>query len=213
MLSLSSNYTNFMGYDDPSRERTIDKLSRAQMIDFVCRMKSEECLSHMHNQLKSHIDDKEKLPVNSESSVFCFGLIASALSGEGPRLFEALWREMQASGSAEYRTRIIDSLGCYSDVKVLFDLLETILASTAEARYLAAENFRIIQSVYSNTAEGVEATMNFMIEFTSNAVRRSQTANLIQILIENLSTRIHNERLFEKVKFSPNPNIKNMEIG
>lgn len=202
MLELSESFVQHVGYDDRQGEKATDKLSRTQMIDFTCRMKSEECLERMHSKLKSHIDDKEKLSVNLESSVFCFGLMASALSGEGPLLVEALWKEMQASDDTEYRLRIIDSLGCYGDAKVLFDLLETILASTSEVRYLTAENFEIIQSVYTKTVEGVEATMDFMIEFQNDAVRRSQTSNLIEILLENLSKRIFNERLLEKVKIS-----------
>lgn len=202
MLELSESYSTALGFDDRPEEKTIDKQSRSQMIDFSCRMKSEECLSQMHSKLKSHIDIIERLPVNSEASVFCFGLMASAMADEGSQLVEALWREMQASGNTEHRLRIIKSLGCFGDVKVLFDLLETILASTAEARYLTAENFEIIQSVYSATFEGVEATMDFMIEYQNDAVRRSQKSNLVEVLVENLPTRIFEEKLFEKVKNS-----------
>lgn len=199
MLKLSENYSTALGFDDLLDEKAIDKHSRSQMIDFVCRMKSKECLSHMHSKLKSHIDDKERLPVNSESSVFCFGLMASAMADEGSQLVEALWREMQASGNTEYRLRIIKSLGCYGDVKVLSDLLETILASTAEVRYLTAENFEIIQSVYSATFEGVEATVNFFIEYQMDAVRRSQKSNMVEILVESLSKKIYEQKLYEKV--------------
>lgn len=199
MLELSESYSTALGFVDLPGEKAIEKVSRSHMIDFMCRMKSEECLSQMHRKLKSHVDSKEKLPVNSEASAFCFGLMASALADEGSRLVEALWNEMQASGNTEYRLRIIKSLGCYGDVKVLSDLLETILASTAEVRYLTAENFEIIQSVYSATFEGVEATMNFMIEFQNDAVRRSQKSNLVEILVENLPLRIFEEKLFDKV--------------
>lgn len=199
-LELIEDYINKLGYDDLSQESVMDKLSRVQVIDFVCRMESEECLSQMHSKLKSHIDDKEKLPVNSESSVFCFGLMASAMAGEGPHLIQALWMEMQASGSVEYRARIIEALGCYGDVKALTDLLETILGSTTEVRYLISENFKVLQSVFaSGSTEGVEATMNFMIEYTNDAVRRSQTPNLIEILLDELPRRIHNQRLADKV--------------
>lgn len=191
---------NHMGFDDlPHEDKAMDVRARVQLIDFVCRMKSEACLNHMHSQLNSHIVDKEKLPVNLESSIFCYGLMASALSGEGPRLAEALWREMQASGNMEYRLRIIKSLGCYGDVDALLKLLRTILDLTEEAQYFGSESFEVIQSVYSNTAEGVEATMNFMIEFTEDAVKRSEKANLVEILLDNLSKRIHNEMLFSKV--------------
>ena len=201
MLALSENYMRSIGFDDLSQEKAIDKMSRIQMIDFVCRMNSEECLQHMLGKLKSHIEDKEKLPVNLESSVFCYGLMASAFSGEGSRLVEALWREMQDSSNTEYRLRIIHSLGCYGDVKVLFDLLETILASTSEVRYLTTENFQIIQSVYSGTSEGVEATLDFFIEFQNDAIRRSQKINLVETLVEELPKKIFTHRLLDKVKF------------
>lgn len=117
------------------------------------------------------------------------------MSGEGPRLIEALWEEMQASDNTEYRLRIIASLGCYGDVKVLFDLLGKTLATTN----LSAESFKVVQSVYSGSVEGVEATMDFMIEFPSDAVQRLKTANLIEVLVEDLSMRIFNEGLLMKV--------------
>lgn len=200
MLQLSEGYVHHVAFDDLPEEAAIDKASRLQMINFVCRMKSDECLNRMHSKLKSHINDGEKLPVNSETAVFCYGLMASAMSGDGHQLIEALWKEMQASRNTEYRLRIIRALGCYGDGKALYDLLETILATTNEVRYLNAENFEIIQSVFSNTVEGVEATMDFMIEFQNDAVRRSQTTNLIEILVENLSKRIFEERLLDKVR-------------
>lgn len=201
MLDLSENYMHSLGFDDLSQEKAADKLSRNQMIDFVCRMNSEECLQNMLSKLKSHIDDKEILPVNLEFSVFCNGLMASAFSGEGSRIVEALWKEMQDSDNTEYRLRIIKSLGCYGDVKVLFDLLETILATTTEVHYLIPENFEIIQSVYSGTLEGVEATLDFLIEFPNDAVRRSQKSNLVEILVDELPKRISDQRLQAKVTF------------
>ena len=169
------------------------------MIDFMCRLESSDCLSQMHNKLRLHIDGEEKLPVNSEPSVFCFGLMASALADEGSQLVEALWREMQASGNIEYRLRIIKSIGCYRNKKVLFDLLETILATTAEVRYLSGESFSIIQSVYSTSTEGVEAAIEFMIEYQNDAVRRSQRSDLVEVLLAELPRRIFGEETFEKV--------------
>lgn len=201
MLELSENYMEAIGFNDLPEENIVEKLSRNQMIDFACRMNSDECLNLMHSKLTSHIDESVKLPVNIESSAFCYGLMASARSGEGSRLVEALWKEMQASGNTEYRLRIINALGCYANVEVLFDLLETLLASTTEARYLTAENFEVIKSVYSGTTEGVEATLQFFIEYGNDAVRRSQTTNLVEILLEHLPKRIFNARLFDKVNF------------
>lgn len=202
MVELSESYSTVLGFDDLPDENAIDKVSRSQMIDFMCRMKSQECLSQMLNKLKFHVNDIEALAVNSEASVFCYGLMASALANEGPQLFEKMWRKMQASGNTEYRLRIINSLGCYGDRKVLFDLLETILGSTSEARYFRAENFEIIQSVFSATLEGVEATIDFMIEFQSDAVRRSQRSDLVAVLLENLPSRIVDENVFEKVNLN-----------
>lgn len=185
-----------IGFDDLPDEDATTKLARGRLIDFVCRMKSPECLDRMHSDLRSHIDNSDLLlPVDSQSSVFCSGLMASAALGEGSALIEPLWKEMQASDNTEYRLRIIDSLGCYGDVKVLYDLL----ATTNEVRYLTGESFEVMQSVYSKSVEGVEATMDFMIEFPTDAVRRLQTPNLIGILVENLSKRIFSERLLVKV--------------
>lgn len=204
MLELGDGYMQHVGFDDDrSDEDAMSKLARSRLIDFVCRIGSFECRSRMHSELKSHIDDNKTLPVNLQTSVFCSGLMASAMSGEGPRLIEALWEEMQASDNTEYRLRIIASLGCYGDVKVLFDLLGKTLATTN----LSAESFKVVQSVYSGSVEGVEATMDFMIEFPSDAVQRLKTANLIEVLVEDLSMRIFNEGLLMKVN---NIRLRNM---
>lgn len=191
-----------LGFEDREQEdETSDKLSRIQMIDFVCRMKSEDCLNQMHIQLKSYIDDKEKLPVNYESSVFCYGLMASALLGEGPKLMRALLREMQASDNTEYRLRIIRSLGCFADDKALKRLLETTLEFNNKVRYLSNEAIEVIQSVILGSLEGVETTIDFMTEFSNETVSWSKTSNLIESLCDNLSKRIFNERLLDKVKY------------
>lgn len=190
-----------LGFDDREQDETSDKFSRIQMIDFVCRMKSEECLSRMHSKLKSHIDNKEKSSVNLDPSVFCYGLMASALLGEGPELMDALVDKMETSDSTEYRLRIIRSLGCFGDVIALRNLLEKFLLPFSEDRYLSDETIQVVHSVISGSAEGVEASIDFMKEYSSETVSWSQTSNLIEVLIENLSKGIFNERLLDKVKF------------
>lgn len=188
-----------LGFDDLPQDKALDKLLRSEMIDFLCKMGSEECLGRMHRKLKSHIDKEEKLPVNLESSVFCSGLLASAHSGEGTRLVFALWKEMQSSNNVEYRLRIIRALGCYADVGVLNDLLETILATNSEVQYLAAENFEIVQSIFANSLEGVEAVIDFMTRRKNDAIRRVQRSDLLEILLEHLPPKIADRRLQLKV--------------
>lgn len=189
-----------LGFDDLPQDKVLDKLLRSEMIDFICKMGSEECLGRMHRKLKSHIDKEEKLPVNLESSVFCSGLLASAQSGEGTKLVFALWKEMQDSNSIEYRLRIVKALGCYTDVGVLNDLLETILATNSEVQYLAAENFEIVQSLFLNSLEGVEAVIDFMTWRRNDAIRRIQRSDLLEILLENLPLKIFDARLQYKVR-------------
>lgn len=203
MLELSEKFVSSIGYEDLAEDTAVEKMTRVQMIAFACSMGSESCLQQMYSKLRSYIDDELfTLPVYLQPSVFCYGLKASTTLGDGPRLAETLWRKMQKSDNSEYRLRVIDALGCYNDVKGLFDLLETILASTAEVRYLISENFEVVQSVYSKTPEGVEATLDFYTEFQSDAVRRTQKNGLVEILAEELSKRIFDQRLKDKVRLS-----------
>lgn len=200
MRELSESYMQDVGFEDLSLnlENAADKLSRHRMINFACRMKSEECLDEMHSKLESHIVDEETLPVDLESSVFCYGLMAaSALEGGGLDFFEALRAKMQSSGSLEYRLKVIDALGCYDDVDVLFELLDSVWKPTSELRFHPDEKFKVIQAIHSHTIQGVEATMNFMIKYKDEAW--TGKSNFIEILLEQLSKRIFNEALRTKV--------------
>lgn len=199
-MDLSEDFMMELSFDDLPQDKALDKLLRSEMIDFMCKMQSEECLGRMHRKLKSHIDNEEKLPVNLESSVFCSGLLASAQSGEGTTFVFALWKEMQSSNSIEHRLRIIRALGCYADVGVLNDLLETILATNSEVRYEAAENFEIVQSLFVNSLEGVEAVIDFMTRRRNDAIRRIQRSDLLEILLKNLPSKIFDRRLQLKVR-------------
>lgn len=199
-MAYSEGFMMKLGFDDQPSEKVIDTLLRSEMIDFFCKMGSEECLSRMHSKLKLHIEEGKEIPLNLESSVFCSGLLASAQSGEGATLVSALWTKMQGSSDREYRLRIIRALGCFADMKVLDDLLETILATNSEVQYLAAENFEIVQSIFMNSLEGVEAVIDFLTRRKNDAIRRILRSDLLEIILEQLPPKISDIRLQVKVR-------------
>lgn len=174
------------------------KFSRLQMIDFTCRMSFDECLSKMHAQLVSYLDNGVKLPVNLEASIFCYGLKASASVNE-LRYFTQLRLQLQDSQDTEYRLRIIEALGCYEDASALYDYMKTITSDTNSARYRQYEYMEVLQSAYSKTREGIEAVIRFLTEYSDTAVTRTRTPNLIEIIIRDITPRIFDYGLFEQV--------------
>lgn len=196
---MSVHYMETIGFDDLDDEPLMNKFSRLQMIDFACQMNFDECLSKMNAQLVSYLDeDGVKLPVNLESSIFCYGLRASASKNES-RYFLEVWLEMQDSQDTEYRLKIIHALGCYNDANVLYDYMETITAPVNSARYRTDEYLAVIQSAYSRTHEGIEAVIRFLTRYSGTAITRTRTPNLVEIVISDIAPRIFDYKLFEQV--------------
>lgn len=187
-----------IGFDDLAEELLMDKFSRLQMIDFTCRMNSDECLSKMYASLVSYLDNGEKLPVNLEASIFCYGLMASARKDKFD-YFRSLYVEMQASQDTEYRLKIIDALGCYDNESALFDYMETTTLGPNAARYRANEYLKVIQSAYSKTRTGIEAVIRFLSRYSGTAATRTQSPNLVEIIVADIAPRIFDDALFEKV--------------
>lgn len=168
------------------------------MIDFRCRMNSDECLSKMYASLMSYLNNVEKLPVNLEASIFCYGLMEAANRDEFD-YFRQLFLEMQTSQDTEYRFKIIDALGCYGDVDALFAYMESTTVGPNGARYRNNEYLPVIQSAYSKTREGIEAVIRFLSIHSRTAATRTSTPNLVDIIIADIAPRIFDDVLFEEV--------------
>lgn len=195
---MTLHYIETIGYIDLAEEPLMDKFSRLQMIDFTCRMNSDECLGKMFASLVSYLDNGEKLPVNLEASVFCYGLMASASKNEFD-YFRQLYVEMQASQDTEYRLRIIDALGCYEDSTALYEYMVTTTLGPNGARYRSNEYLKVIQSAYSKTNAGIEAVIHFLSNYSGTAATRTQKPLLVYIIVADIAPRIFNETLFEQV--------------
>lgn len=170
------------------------------MIDFTCRMNSDECLSKMYASLMSYLNNGIKLPVNLEASIFCYGLMEAANNDE-LEYFVQLYVEMQESQDTEYRFKIIDALGCYSDADMLFAYMETTTVGPNGARYRTNEYLPVIQSAYSKTKEGIDAVIRFLSIHSRTAATRTATPNLVDIIIADIAPRIFDDVLYEEVSF------------
>jgi hypothetical protein len=153
----------------------------------------------MYASLVSYLDNGERLPVNLEASIFCYGLMAAANKDE-LHYFQQLYVEMQTSQDTEYRFKIIDALGCYKDPEILFAyMVTTTEVNTNAARYRTNEYLPAIQSAYSKTREGIEAVIRFLSIHSSMAATRTQTPNIVDVVIADIAPRIFDDVLFEEV--------------
>lgn len=200
MHEMSLHYTKTIGFDDLAEEPLTDKFSRLLMIDFTCRMNSDECLSKMYAAFVSYLDNRVKLPVNLEASIFCYGLMATANKNESFDYFRQLYAEMQQSQDTEYRLKLIDALGCYANASLLFDYMETTTFGSNGARYRTNEYLLVIQSAYSKTRAGIEAVIRFLSRYSGTAATRTQTPNLVEIVVADIAPRIFDDALFEEVR-------------
>lgn len=168
------------------------------MIDFTCQMNSRECLTKMYGSLVSYLNNGKKLPVNLEASIFCYGLMEAANNDQFD-YFRQLYLEMQTSRDFEYRFKIIDALGCYGDADKLFAYMETTTTNPNAARYRDQEYFPVIKSAYTKTREGIPAVIRFLSNYSRVAASRTQTPNLVDIIIADIAPRIFDDVLFEEV--------------
>lgn len=207
---MSLHYMKTIGFDDLAEELLMDKFSRLQMIDFTCRMNSDECLSKMYASLVSYLNNEVKLPVNLEASIFCYGLMAAANNDEFD-YFRQMYLEMQESQDTEFRLKIIDALGCYENSTSLFDYMETITFGPNGARYRTNEYLRVVQSAYSKTRAGITAVITFLTRYAGTAATRTQTPNLVEIVVADIAPRIFDDEVFKEVslkrKLNHNSNV------
>lgn len=197
MRQASEAYVEAIGYTDLDDEQLMSKLARLEMIDLACGMNSPGCLTQMHEKFVSYLDgDGEKLPVNLEASILCYGLMASPINGS--LYIDKLLVELWKSHDTEYRLRVIDAVGCYEDVDGLLDFILTTIAT--DNRYRKGEHVLVLQSAYSKSNAGIEAVMKFLHANGSHAIGNYDVDDLIEIIVEDLPVRIFDLELYEQVR-------------
>ena len=137
-------------------------------LKLACNSGSSQCLFDtsviVHLFLDPEID--RKVPKGLESVIFCSGMRGVGKQDD----FIAMWNKMNNSTDATFRSQAINALGCSDDPTALKDYLESILGAESSVSYTQAERRSVFSSVL-NSKSGLDAIINFMIDFELDIIR------------------------------------------
>lgn len=151
-----------LGVADVADETILTKYARIVAIKWACILDISDCRTRTTQILKDAVDGAPIDP-NIKEAVYCNGLRAS-----GEREFTYLWTKMQNTLDQSERRLIIDSLGCSENPKYLTDLLEASIGNHG-LNFKNDERTRILSSVYTKSALGLEQAILFLQKYPSEA--------------------------------------------
>lgn len=143
----------------------------------ACKAGNKQCLSDTYVQVYYHVQENRSIPSGLEHVIFCSGLKGVEKQGE----WLAMWTKMQASRDSEYRSMIIDALGCSEDPLVLKDYLESTLGSDNSVNYDYEERIAVLEAVLQSSV-GLQPVLNFISSFEKNIMGVFNYNSLEQLL-------------------------------
>ncbi|KAJ6644039.1 Aminopeptidase N [Pseudolycoriella hygida] len=176
-------------------EPILRKPGRQLAVSLACEMGSVHCRSDALRHLRTFMASGNEFHPNIRRQIYCAAL-RSADSNE----FNFVWNRMLESSSTSQRTELIQSLGCSTSRILINRLLASVLPSTNEndVDYRVGEAYDVFRSVYRNSINNLELTLDFVIE---NALETYETfgANGPNFLIE-MAQWIRRNDLTEKFR-------------
>lgn len=159
----------------------VERYAREIALRLACNSGNEVCLEDTYIQNHLIAGHERKIPNGLESVIYCSGFRGIGKETE----WIAMWKQMQASSDATFRSRIIIALGCTEEKKLLKDLLETTLSSNNDASYTLTERRNVFNSVLSSYS-ALPAILEFLTEYELDILSRYQYPNL-QTLLSNVA--------------------------
>lgn len=159
----------------------VERYAREIALRLACNSGNEVCLEDTYIQNHLIAGHERKIPNGLESVIYCSGFRGIGKETE----WIAMWKQMQASSDATFRSRIIIALGCTEETKLLKDLLETTLSSNNDASYTLTERRNVFNSVLSSYS-ALPAILEFLTEYELDILSRYQYPNL-QTLLSNVA--------------------------
>ena len=128
-----------LGFEPKTSDSHTDVLNRAQVLQWLCKYKHEDCVTKAKEQFqKAQDDDKYSVPVDIRQVVFC----TAARHGD-VKTYEWLWNRYLAEQMATEQTLLLNAMGCVEDEEVLFKHLDNVFS--------AAVRKQDVSSAYSAT--------------------------------------------------------------
>lgn len=141
-------------------EGIYDRYSRELALQLACNAGNQQCLDNTFMQVKLLAEDDRPVPVGLESVIYCSGFRGTGKTTE----WLAMWRKMQNTNDATFKSRAIAALGCSDDPMVLKDYLESTLGAGNSVNYTQADRRAVLAAVL-NSHSGLGAVIDFMTNF------------------------------------------------
>ena len=187
-------------------EGVFDRFSRELALKLACNSGSSQCLFDtsviVHLFLDPEID--RKVPKGLESVIFCSGMRGVGKQDD----FIAMWNKMNNSTDATFRSQAINALGCSDDPTALKDYLQSILGAESSVSYTQAERRSVFSSVL-NSKSGLDAIINFMIDFELDIIRSLgyTLENTLSVVARSIKVRPQQTVFQQYLRTLPNLDI------
>jgi hypothetical protein len=148
-----------------------------------------------------HVDHDWPLVKGMERLVLCQGLRGDGKQGE----WVELWKMMQNSTDATFRSNAINALSCSDNQVSLKSFLESMLGDGNSVNYSRTERLLIFSAILSNSRSGMQPILNFIENFDLDINRRlgSQTvADFLTSIAREIKNDAHKTLFTDIIKGS-----------
>lgn len=147
-------------------EDVYERFSRELAFKLACNAENEQCLTDTYIQNHLFADHDRKIPKGMENVIFCSGFRGTNKAGE----WTEMWKKMQSTSDATFKSQAINGLGCSDDKAVLKDYLESTLGAGNSVNYTQAERRAVVSAVLISYS-GLDAVINFFKDFELDILR------------------------------------------
>ncbi|KAF2899347.1 hypothetical protein ILUMI_06828, partial [Ignelater luminosus] len=126
ILNLLSNITSYLGYDENANDTHLDKLNRANVLNWLCKLGDVQCGETALEKLRSWMKNESKvIAPNLQEPLLC-GAIRAGNEEEWNFLFEKL----KVEDNSIMRSRMLNALSCSEKDHIINKFLDEIVNGT-----------------------------------------------------------------------------------
>lgn len=145
-----------LGFEEKEDDSQIDHYNRANVLQWACRYKHEDCVKNAMAEFnKAKSDSSYLVPVDIRPVVYCTGVRNGNLSD-----FDWLWQKFSRQNVATEQVLVLNALGCTRDEAAVKQYLDAIFTDVVRKHDKTAA----FTALYSNNDDNVDKIWGYIVE-------------------------------------------------
>ncbi|XP_050307887.1 membrane alanyl aminopeptidase-like [Anthonomus grandis grandis] len=204
VLNLTENLVSTVPIASTNASNHMYTLKQVLAQSWACKLETTNCTTEAVQLFEAYKNSLTRPDKNLRLIVYCYGIKNSNnISSD----WEFLWNQYLNTSLSTEQVTILSALGCSNNETILKEYLNKTLIDNSGIR--SQDYVSVFSAVYSRSANGVDAALDFLTEHITSIISRYTSLNAVEKILKGIAGAITTSTQIAKLENLIESNVLN----